>query len=450
MCERSPVKSIGGSSMKTTVTFLMSISAFMVMSTTAVAQEQVTFTKDVAPILQERCQVCHRVGTFAPMSLVTYEQARPWAKSIKQKVLAREMPPWFIDKNVGVQHFSNDVSLTEQEMATIAKWVDSGAPQGNPADMPLPRQFPDGEVWRIGQPDLIVALPKDVVVRAKAPDQWPDILVDPGLTEDRYIQAVQIIPTKGHRVIHHIRTSIVEPEGSRHSGQLDGNVALAVGEQGVFLNEYAIGKGGDMFPEGSARLIKAGTKVNFQFHLHSIGEETRTNVALGLKFYPKGYVPNHVITSLTVGVNEIDIRPHADNVRSDGYMTLMKPARLLSFQPHMHSRGKAECLEAIYPTGKAEMLSCAKFFFNWHINYLYGDDAAPLLPAGTVLHSISWHDNTAANKSNPDPDAQVSWGERTVDEMGSSWLSYYYMSDEDFKKEVEARKAKQRTLTSAR
>jgi hypothetical protein len=360
------------------------------------------------------------------------------------------MPPWFIDKNVGVQHFSNDVSLTDQEIATLVKWVDNGAPQGNPADMPPPRSFPDGQAWHIGQPDLIVRLPQDVVVKAKAPDQWPDILVDPGLTEDRYIQGVQIIPTKGHKVIHHIRTSIVEPEGSRHSGQLDGNVALAVGEQGVFLNEYAIGKGGDVFPEGSGRLIKAGTKVNFQFHLHSVGEETPTNVALGIKFYPKGYVPKHSITSLTVGVNEIDIRPHTDNVRSDGYLTLMKPARLLSFQPHMHSRGKAECLEAIYPNGKAEMLSCAKFLFNWHLNYLYADDAAPLLPSGTVLHSISWHDNTAGNKFNPDPDAQVTWGERTVDEMGSSWISYYYMSDEDFKKESEARKAKQRTLTSTR
>ena len=437
--------------MKPTFSFLMVITGVAAMCSTAVAQAPVTFTKDVAPILQERCQVCHRAGTFAPMSLMTYEQARPWAKSIKQKVLAREMPPWFIDKNVGVQHFSNDVSLTEQEMATIAKWVDSGAPQGNPADMPPPRQFPDGEVWQIGQPDLIVALPQDVIVRAKAPDQWPDILVDPALPEDRYIQAVQIITTKGHRVIHHIRTSIVEPEAeTRHSGQLDGNVALAVGEMGVFLNEYAVGKGGDVFPEGSGRLIKAGTKVNFQFHLHSIGEETPTNVALGLKFYPKGYQPKHVITSLTVGANEINIRPHADNVRSDGYMTLTKPARLLSFQPHMHSRGKAGCLEAIYPNGKPEMLSCAKFTFNWHINYLYSDDAAPLLPAGTVLHSISWHDNTSANKSNPDPEAQVSWGERTVDEMANSWLSYYYMSEEDFKKEVEVRRAKQTTVTSAR
>ena len=428
--------------MKTTLSLLISAAAVL-------AQGQVTFTKDVAPIFQERCQICHRAGTFAPMSLVTYEQARPWARSIKQKVAAREMPPWFIEKGIGVQHFSNDISLTDQEIATIVKWVDAGAPQGDPKDMPPPKQFPDGNVWQFGKPDVTISLPKDLVVKAKGPDWWPDILVDPGLTEDRYIQAVQIIPTKGHQVIHHIRTSILEPDSAtRHSGQLDGNVALEVGEQGVFLDEYAIGKGADMFADGSGRLIKAGTKVNFQFHLHSSGTEMPMNVALGLKLYPKGYTPKHTITSLTVGVNDIDLRPHEANVRSDGYMPLIKPARLLSFQPHMHNRGKAECLEAIYPNGKTEMLSCSRFLFNWHLNYVYADDAAPLLPAGTLLHSIMWHDNTNASKFNPDPDAQITWGERTIDEMGSAWLSYYYMSDEDFKKEVEARKAKQPKLTT--
>ena len=436
--------------MRLTTILVASATAVLGVAGAAAAEAQVTFTKDVAPILQERCQVCHRTGTFAPMSLVNYEQARPWARAIKQKVLAREMPPWFIDKNIGVQHFSNDVSLSDQEIATIAKWVDAGAPQGNPSDMPPPRQFPDDALWQIGKPDLIVTLPKDVVVKAKGADWWPDILVDPGLTEDRYIQAVQIIPTKGHPVIHHIRTSIVEPEaGTRHSGQLDGNVALEVGEQGVFLNEYALGKGGDVFREGSGRLIKAGTKINFQFHLHAVGKETPANVALGLKLYPKGYVPKHVITSLTVGVNEVDLRPHERDVRTDAYMPLIKPARLLSFQPHMHNRGKAECLEAIYPNGKTEMLSCARFLFNWHLNYVYADDAAPLLPAGTVLHSIMWHDNSEENKFNPDPDAQITWGERTIDEMASAWLSYYYMSDADYKLEVEARKAK-REVASVR
>jgi mono/diheme cytochrome c family protein len=437
--------------MKTTFGLLFCLTAAALISSEAKAQDQVTFTKNVAPIFQEHCQTCHHVGTVAPMSLVTYEEARPWARAIKQRVSAREMPPWFIDRNVGVQHFANDESLSDEEIATIVKWVDSGAPMGNPADMPPARKFADDQSWQFGKPDVIISLPKDVVVKAHGADWWPDILVDPALTEDRYIQALQIIPTKGYNVIHHIRTSLVEgTTGGRHSGQLDGNVALEVGEQGVFLNEYAIGKGADVFADGSGRLIKAGTKINFQFHLHSGGTETPANVALGLKLYPKGYVPKHIITSLTVGTNEIDLRPHEADVRSDAYMPLIKPARLLSFQPHLHNRGKAECLEAIYPNGKTEMLTCARFEFNWMRNYVYADDAAPLLPAGTILHSIMWHDNSEKSRFNPDPDAQVTWGERTVDEMGSAWLSYYYMSEEEFKKEVEARKAEKHTLTSSR
>src|SRR6187549_384588 len=199
-----------------------------------------TFSKDVAPIMFAKCAECHRPGSIAPMSLLTYDDARPWARSIKLKVAAREMPPWFIDKNVGVQHFSNDRSLSDRDIETIIKWVDAGAPEGNPADMPKPRQFPAAEAWQIGQPDVIVSLSKDYIVPAKVPDRWPDILVDPHLTEDRYIKAVQIIPAKGFTVIHHIRTSIVEPtDATLGSGKLDdADVPLEVGEQGVFLNEY--------------------------------------------------------------------------------------------------------------------------------------------------------------------------------------------------------------------
>jgi hypothetical protein len=317
--------------------------------------------------------------------------------------------------------------------------------------MPAPRAFPAENVWQIGTPDVVVSLPKDYVVRAKGPDQWPDILVDPKLTQDRYIQGVQIIPTKGFTVVHHIRTSIVEPtDEGVGSGRLDDtDGSLEVGEQGVFLNEYAIGKQGDIFPEGSGRLIKAGTKINFQLHLHSSGSETPTNVALGIKFYPAGYVPKHVISSTTVSAPQVDLRPHTDNIRSDGYLVLKKAARLLSFQPHMHNRGKAECLEAIYPTGKVETLSCARFRFNWHLNYVYSDDAAPLLPAGTVLHSIMWHDNTAKNPFNPDPDAQITYGQRTIDEMASAWISWYYMSDDDLEKEIEARRARRNPVTTS-
>ena len=437
--------------MKTTFCLLMVVAGFTVISAAVIAQDQVTFTRDVAPILQEHCQVCHRPGTVAPMSLLTYEDVRPRAKAIKAKVVAREMPPWFIDKNVGMQHFNNDTSMTDEEIATIVKWVDGGAPVGNPADMPPARQFADELAWQIGKPDVIVTLPKDLVMKARGPDWWPDITIDPGLTEDRYIKAIQIIPTKGYPNIHHIRTSMMKPgDASIHGGAVDGNVELEMVQQGVFLDEYAIGKGPDLFKDGAGRYITAGTKINFEFHVHASGTETPINVLLGLKFYPKGYTPQHIVTSMTVGSNVVDLRPHEADVRSDGYIPLIKPARLLSWQPHMHLRGKAECIEAIYPNGKTQIINCARFVFNWMDNYVYADDAAPLLPAGTMLHTIMWHDNSDSMRSNPDPDAQIVGGLRTVDEMSSAWLSYYYMSDEDFKKETDARKAQQKTLTSTR
>lgn len=422
------------------------------------ASRDVTFTKDIAPILQNRCQVCHRPDTFAPMSLVTYEEARPWARSIKAKVTAREMPPWFIDKDIGIQHFSNDRSLTDEEIATIARWADTGAEKGDPADMPPPRTFPDETLWQFGQygePDLVVPLAKDYILPASGADQWPNILIDPKLTEDRYIAAVQIIPTKGYTVIHHIRTSLVAPtDDSLHAGQVDANGPPSVENMGVFLNEYAIGKGADVFREGSGRLIKAGTKVNVSFHLHPNGKETPVNLALGLKFHPKGYTPKHVIVSDVVNTTDIDIRPHDPNARVDGYRLLKKPTRLLSYQPHQHNRGKSACLEAIHslPNGQSrvEPLNCARFFFNWHLNYVYAEDSAPLLPAGTMLHTIQWYDNSSANRFNPDPDAQVTFGMRTIDEMAGPWISLYEMTEEEFKQEVEERRTRRHTVGSSR
>ena len=408
--------------------------ALIAVSAPVSAQAQVTFTKDVAVILQKHCQVCHQPDTFAPMSLLTYEQARPWARAIKQKILAREMPPWYIDKNVGIRNFSNDVSLSDQEIATIVQWVDSGAPQGNPADMPPPRKFEASDKWHI-RPDLIVQLQKDVIVPAQAADRWIDVLVDTGLTEDRYIKGVEIKPTKGFRAVHHASTSM------KHEDDPDDADSV----QGVFLNEYALGKNADVFPDGAGRLIKAGTKINFNLHLHPIGTETPINVALALQLYPKDYKPHYLETTEKVGdPKDLDIPPNTDNVRFEGYNTLTKPARLLSFQPHLHNRGKASCMEAIYPGGhKVETLSCvSKYQFAWHIVYIYDEEAQPLLPAGTILHLISWYDNSNGNKFNPDPDNLITYGQRTIDEMGGAWVSYYYLSDEEYKQQVEARKAK--------
>ena len=421
---------------------LASIVIVMMASLTPPAVEaQVTFTKDVAPILQNKCQMCHRPDTFAPMSLLTYEDVRPWAKAIKEKVITRIMPPWYIDKNVGIRHFKDDPSLSDEQIATIVTWVDGGAPKGNPADMPPPRQFEDLEKWHIAPPDLIVQLPKDVIVPAKAPDRWVDIEVDPHLTEDRYIQAIETKPIKGYKVVHHAVTSMKNDD--------DPAPDTRNYPQGTFLNEYAVGKNGDVFPEGAARLMKAGTRISFNLHLHAIGQETAANVALGLKLYPKGYVPKYVEISEHAGdANDLDIPPNTDNVRSDGYTTLTKPARILSFQPHMHNRGKAQCMEAIYPGGrKVETLSCvSNYQFAWHLVYLYAEDEQPLLPAGTILHVTSWHNNSVSNRFNPDPDNLVTFGQRTIDDMAFAWISYYYLSEEDYKQQVEARKAKKLAL----
>jgi hypothetical protein len=405
------------------------------------APQVLTFTKDVAPILQRRCQACHRPDTFAPMSLLTYEDARPWARSIKQKVAAREMPPWYIDKSVGVHHFKNDVSLTDQEIATIVQWVDGGAPKGNPADMPPPKQFATTNTWQMGSPDLIVQLPKDLEIPAEGSDRWIDILVDPGLTEDRYIRGIEVRTLKGYKAIHHVTTSMKHDEDADDGDNV----------QGAFLNEYALGKNADVFPEGAGRLIKAGTKINFNLHLHSMGQETLANVALGLKLYPKGYAPKYIETTEKIGdPKDLDIPANADGVRFDGYQTLSKPARLLSFQPHMHNRGKASCMEAIYPGGhKVEMLSCVnRYQFAWHLVYLYEEEEQPLLPAGTILHLTSWYDNSTGNKFNPDPDNLITYGQRTIDEMGGAWVSYYSLSDDEYKQQVEARKAKHTTRST--
>jgi hypothetical protein len=413
---------------------LLAVPAVQAGQEAASQPRTITFTKDVAPLLQRHCQTCHRPDTFAPMSLLTYEEARPWARSIKQRVAAREMPPWYIDKTVGVRHFKNDVSLTDEEIATIVQWVDGGAQKGNPGDMPTARKFEATNTWRMGQPDLVVQLPKDLEIPAQGADKWLDIVVDTGLLEDRYIQGIETRPLKGFKAIHHVSTAMKHED--------DGDDGDSV--QGTFLNEYALGKNADVFPDDAGRLIKAGTKINFNLHLHSMGEETLANVALGLKLYPKGYTPKYVETTEKIGdPKDLDIPANTDGVRFDAYQTLTKAARVLSFQPHMHNRGKSSCMEAIYPGGhRVEMLSCvSRYQFAWHLVYLYADDEQPLLPAGTVLHLTSVYDNSTRNKFNPDPDNLITYGQRTIDEMGGAWVSYYSLTDQEYKQQVDARKA---------
>jgi len=403
-----------------------------------------TFAKDVAPIFQARCQNCHRPGAIAPMSLLTYQDARPWARSIRQRVANREMPPWYIDRNVGITKFKDDPSLTDEEIATITRWVDSGAPMGNPADMPKPREFSDLDQWHIGKPDVIVTMPKPYVLPAHGPDNIIDVLVDPGFKEDMYVMAVESKPadSQSFKVVHHFTTNLVEDPDEDPVG--------------LFFNEYALGKNGDIFPPNSGRLIKAGSKINFNLHLNTRGEQVPVQVQLGFKVFPKGQIPKYVAFTQHMGDNtELDI-PAGEIARHDGYFRLPKPALLSAFQPHMHNRGKAMCMEAIYPDVRAdsarpgpartETLSCvSNYQFGWHITYPYADDVAPLLPAGTIIHITSWHDNTAANRYNPNPKTWVGGGSRSIDEMSFAWVSLTYLDESDYQQRVQARKNPQAT-----
>jgi hypothetical protein len=397
------------------------------------AARPATFAKDIAPIFQAKCQTCHHQGTSAPMPLVSYEDVRPWVRSIRQRVANRDMPPWHLDRTVGIRHYKNDRSLGDGEIATIVRWADAGAPLGDPADMPAPLTFkPDAE-WFIGEPDLKVTTPNDFVMYASGPDWWIDQFADVTLDEDRWIKAMEIKPSNP-KIVHHVVVYVIEPDAPEGA------------PGGVQLHEYAVGKYGDIFGDNTGRLLKKGTRLRYDMHYFAIGSEQHNKTTIAFKFYPKGTVPKYEVRSYAIRNipnDELEVPPNTV-VRTDGYFRLPRNARIDSFQPHMHMRGRALMVEAIHPdTNRTEILSSVDHFdFNWHINYVYADEEAPLLPAGTVLHLVGIHDNTPANRRNPDPGMWVGFGERSVDDMLQVWLDIVYLDDAEFNRVVEERKAR--------
>jgi len=421
--------------------------AVTVMAGPAAAQTaSPTFSKDVAPILYKSCVKCHRAGESAPMSLMTYEEARPWARSIKTRVVGREMPPWHIDRNIGITKFKDDPSLSDAEIQTIAKWVDGGAPRGNPSDLPPAPKFASHDEWQIGKPDLVVRYPA-LRVPAAGPDLFGSLYTKLDLKEDRYIKAIETRPVgeKSRKVVHHALTFTVAPDVAE--SQSDGDDSVSDG--GQFLVEYASGKNAEFYPDDSGLLVQAGQKMKLDYHYHSIGEDVDALVEVGIKFHPAGQKPKHIRWSKQLGqhTSDLDI-PAQSLVRHDGYTRFNRPARITAFQPHMHIRGKYQCLELIYPTSGTplvtEVVSCAHFNYNWHLVYNYADDVAPIVPAGTIVHTISWFDNTANNKGNHDPKNWVGNGNRTIDEMGFAWLGWVDLTEDEYKAEFEARKAARR------
>jgi hypothetical protein len=415
------------------------------LAAAADAPQAPTFTKDIAPIFQEKCEACHRPDSIAPMSLVTFTEARPWARSIKARVMDRQMPPWQIDRTVGIQKFKNDRSLTDDQVETIVRWVDAGAPQGDPKDMPPAKEWPDGQGWNFAaafgqkEPDLIIKS-YDLTMPALAQDVWDKRVTPSGMTEPRWVRAIEIRPEtiKGRKITHH---------AIAYLDQTEPGVENVPGLPTPFM-EWAVGKQGEMMRPDTGKLLLPGSKFRWDIHYSQAGEEITSKVEMGIYFYPKGQEPKYrtTLSLVPAALGTLDIRPNSVVVE-EGFTTLRQAARLESYQPHMHLRGKAMMVEAILPTGQKQVISLVSDFnFNWMTTYVYADDAAPLLPKGTILKVTAWHDNTSAKKSNPDPTQWVGWGDRTVDEMAHAWINIVYMNDEDFKIEQDKRRATQTAI----
>ncbi len=414
----------------------------------AIVPAAVTYTRDVAPIIQQKCQECHQEGSIAPMPLLTYDQVKAYAQEIQARVSERTMPPWHIDKSIGIQSFKNDRSLSDAQVATIVAWVAAGTPMGDPKDLPAPIKLPDPNRWQLedqlGAPDLIIRS-KPYTLAPRTMDKWFRPVVETGVTEPRWVRAIEVKPLRvsDRRIVHHVLAYLLQQEdgvtglaSTAHDHQTTG---------GLFM-EWAVGKTGQIFPDDAGKLMLPGSRIRWEVHMHAIGEEVKeSQVEMAIYFYPKGYVPKHrtvlQFLDLSRGTN-LDIPPGEKTV-TQNFFVLQAPARLENFQPHMHMRGKAMSLEAVYPDGRKEVISAVNNFqWNWHINYVYSTDVAPLLPKGTTLVFTAWHDNTKDNPNNPDPRQWVGWGDRTVDEMAHNWIDFTYLEQAEFEQMVAERKAK--------
>lgn len=408
----------------------------------------VTFTKDIAPILQRSCQKCHRPNALAPMSLIDYEEVRPWARAIKQRTGLRDkpgvMPPWFIEKDIGIQDFKNDPSLSDEEIRKIAAWADSGAPQGDPADMPPPVAFIDVDDWEIGEPDMIVSSPS-VHVKGEAPDWWGAIGETPtGLPEDRYVAAVEYkevteARAEGGRdtvgglfVFHHATMGVVDP-----AAEADDQEAARLGGWPV----HEVGRNADVFDPRAGRLMPAGATLVFpNAHLHANGADTQARLDVGLKFHPRGYEPTLNEQGISWAIVDIDLEAMDADQQLESFFVVPEPMKMTIFEPHLHAPGVRMCLEAIWGRTR-EMLNCAGYDHSWVRVYTYDDHAAPLLPAGTILRLVGYFNNSPSNPNVPDPRNWSGDGQRSVDQMFINLARGVYLTDEEFEAEMAARRS---------
>jgi hypothetical protein len=415
-----------------------------------------TYSREVAPILFKNCTGCHRPGEIGPMSLLTYKDARPWAKSIATRVSAGTMPPWHADPSTG--EFLNDRRLSDADRNTILQWVESGAPEGSPADLPEPPKYAEG--WMIGKPDAVLSMQEDYPIPARGTIAYQYFEVPTNFTEDRWIQAWEVRPSN-RAVVHHVIVYTRPPEaaprpaGAAQEGQqrrrpapvftfaegmdipagqtggpelppdqrkpLGSNDRPAPKMLGPSIGAYVPGTSTRIYPLNTATRLAAGSTLIFQMHYTSTGEPTTDRTSIGLIFSKEPPKTELRGTALINGA--LHIPAGAADYRVDAEMTLNRDVTLWAMLPHTHVRGKRWSYDVTYPDGRKEtILAVPKYDFEWQTDYLFKQ---PLkLPKGTTLHATAWYDNSPGNKSNPDASKDVWWGDQTWEEMMFTGLTY--------------------------
>ena len=371
------------------------------------AAKNVTFTKDVAPIFFKQCAECHREGEIAPFSVMSYKDVRPWAKSIREKVASREMPPWHADPNHG--EWLNDRRLTQQQIDTIIAWVDGGALEGNPKDLPPQPKFTEG--WAIGQPDETFSIPEQSIP-ATGVVPYKYLTVPTNFKEDHWITAAEIRST-GRAAMHHVIVFIQDPN---KPASVDGNLlaGVAPGEQPA------------RYRPGFGRKIPAGARLIFQMHYTPKGVASKDVTTIGLKYAKEQ--PKHQVLTRPVLNTGFKIPAGATSHEVKSSYTFSEDVHLTSLMPHMHLRGKDFEIKAAFPDGTTRvLLNVPRYDFNWQTYYVPKEPLA--IPKGTKIECTAHFDNSPGNKYNPDPTKDVKWGEQTWEEMMIGWLSYYNDAD---------------------
>jgi hypothetical protein len=389
---------------------LLAMTTSSAKTASRVVNNNVTFSKDVAPIFYKSCAGCHRPGEIAPMSLLTYNDARPWAKAIREKVASRQMPPWHADPKHG--EWLNDRRISQEAIDTITSWVDSGAREGDPKDLPPAPKFTAG--WRIGKPDETFSIPEQSVP-AEGVVSYQYLTVPTNFKEDRWVTSAEIRST-GSAAVHHVIVFVQEPGTTRAEGRL--------------LVGFAPGEDPAMFAPGFARKVPAGSNLVFQVHYTPNGTALKDTTTVGL-IYAKTPVKFSVVTRPVLEARFV-IPAGDPNYEVKSSYTFTEPAHLYSFMPHMHLRGKDFEYRAVFPDGTSKiLLSVPSYDFSWQTYYVTREPIA--VPKGTRIECVAHFDNSTNNKYNPDPTKPVRWGDQTWEEMMIGWMSFVYDSPQPSK-----------------